>query len=105
MKFQWKRLIRFVSEDGKIQYGEPEISSIEELESLYKASKVVAKPLNGDIFDPQATLSSQAVKVKTILGPLEPKQVPLVKGIGLNYVSHSKLFLFLLPERVVSILI
>ena len=89
MKLAWKRLIRFLVDDGQIHYGEPDIDNIDELANLYKLNSLTAKLLHGDLFDPSANIAQQSIHVKKILGPLEPAQVPLVKGIGLNYISHS----------------
>ena len=89
MKFAWKRLIRFVGADLRIQYGEPDIEQVEDLMRVYEERKLKARPLIGGIFDDRVTISSELVEVMKLLGPLEPSQVPMVKGIGLNYVSHS----------------
>ena len=97
MKFVWKRLIRFVGDNGRTQYGEPDIDKIEDLKSLYEMGKLTARPLSGDVFDVSAKFASESVNVKKLLGPLEPAQVPLVKGIGLNYISHSSLSLSVAP--------
>ncbi|KAF2173950.1 hypothetical protein M409DRAFT_62155 [Zasmidium cellare ATCC 36951] len=90
MKLPWKRLVRFVGVDGSSYYGEPDITNVENLVDLYRAGKLNAYPLDGDIFDGSATLSTHSIKVEKLLGPLEASQVPAVKGIGLNYVSHIK---------------
>ena len=89
MKFAWKRLIRFVGADSRTHYGEPDIEQVEDLMRLYDERKLKARLLIGGIFDDKATISNELVDVKKMLGPLEPSQVPMVKGIGLNYVSHS----------------
>lgn len=90
MKFPWKRLIRFVGTDGEVHYGEPEVNSAEELHEQLKAGNLEAKCLNGGIFDDTATLEGKTTKVEKLLGPLAEHDVPLVKGIGLNYAAHIK---------------
>ena len=54
------------------------------------ADQLHAKCISGDIFSETAAVDGPTIKVKTLLGPLAAGDVPLVKGIGLNYLAHSK---------------
>ena len=91
MKLAWKQLIRFVGSDGEIHHGEPLISSPEDLHEQLEAGKLHAKCISGDIFSETAVADVPTLKVEKLLGPLASQDVPLVKGIGLNYLAHSTL--------------
>ena len=90
MKLSWKRLIRFVGPDGETHYGEPDVSSAVDLHEKLNAGKLQAKCLKGDIFGDAAPTDEPAIKVEKLLGPLTADDVPMVKGIGLNYAAHIK---------------
>jgi len=85
----WTRLIRFVGDDDQEHYGEPAISSASELAPLLDQGKLTAKELTGS--SPfNCTETGKEIKVKKLLGPLVPANVPIVRCIGLNYMKHSK---------------
>jgi hypothetical protein len=92
----WKRLIRYVSTDGSIKYGEPIVPSDEknpDIDALAQQGGLKVKVLAGD--NPLlAKPTGEEDEVKQLLGPLTPKDVPIVRCVGLNYRTHSK---FLLP--------
>ena len=92
MKFAWKRLVRFVGPDGQTHYGEPDIDGLEDLHKHLDAGTLNAKCVKVDIFSETAKLDGESVKVVRLLGPLSCKDVPQVKGIGLNYVAQSRCF-------------
>jgi 2-keto-4-pentenoate hydratase/2-oxohepta-3-ene-1,7-dioic acid hydratase in catechol pathway len=84
----WKRLIRFVATDGKIYRGEPVVADSEDIGKLFASGKkFTAKVITGDIFT-DAVVTDQELEVKTLLGPLTPNDVPIVKCVGLNYMKH-----------------
>ena len=84
----WTRLIRFVAEDGSWHYGEPQIDSAEDLQALLIAGQLFARELVGP--KPLSALPTDTVlKVRKILGPLAPENVPIFRCVGLNYRSHS----------------
>jgi hypothetical protein len=85
----WKRLIRFEAADGVVCFGDPCVSSAEELTANLEAGSLLAKQLEGHSpFHLVAT--DKEVPVKRLLGVLTADDVPIVKCIGLNYKAHSK---------------
>lgn len=84
----WKRLIRFRGEDGAENYGEPQLENAQDLMSKLETG-LEAEILEGTCpFEVKST--GKIVKVKEILHLLQPKDVPTVRCIGLNYKTHSK---------------
>lgn len=85
-KMGWNRLIRFVGEDNCIYRGEPVMDSLDD--DIAKIDNLQAKVIEGhDIFD-DCTVSDRILKVKKLLGPLTPDEVPVIRCIALNYVKH-----------------
>lgn len=85
--------MRYVSaKDGKIRYGEPIVSdSKPDIDQLALDGKLEVKVLEGpNPIEAQAT--GEQDTVKQLLGPLTPKDVPMIRGVGLNYKSHSQYF-------------
>jgi hypothetical protein len=84
----WSRLIRFVDEEGKTSFGEPDIDNIEQLESRLQDGSLYAHELVGQ--DPfSLTAGSRRLRVKELLPILTPEDVPIIRCIGLNYMKHS----------------
>jgi len=92
VKLTWDRLVRYVSAtDDQIRYGEPilEPTEVENIAQLATEGKLKVKVLEGT--DPISVERTDRVDtVKTLLGPIEPKNTPIFRCIGLNYKSHSK---------------
>lgn len=88
----WSRLIRYVSaKDGSIKYGEPIVSdSKPDIDALAQDGKLKVKVLEGKTFV-DAKPTGEEDEVKQLLGPLRPQDVPIVRCVGLNYKTHSKL--------------
>jgi hypothetical protein len=86
----WKRLIRYVSTDGTTRYGEPILSgSNTDIDALAQSGELKVIVLEGaNPWDAQPTGKEDSVK--TLLGPLTPDDVPIVRCVGLNYRTHSK---------------
>jgi hypothetical protein len=87
----WKRLIRYVSaKDGSIKYGEPIVSEDKpDIDALAQKGGLKVKVLEGE--SPLlAKPTGEEDEVKQLLGPLTPKDVPIVRCVGLNYRTHSK---------------
>ncbi|KAJ5773451.1 degradation of aromatic compounds protein [Penicillium paradoxum] len=86
----WDRLIRYVSAtDDHIRYGEPILqdSDLEKLDQLVEEGQLEVRAFEGN--EPiTATPTTRIEKVKTLLGPLEVKNTPIIRCIGLNYKSH-----------------
>lgn len=87
----WTRLVRYqASEQGPVQFGEPILpddntDSITELAKVRQLHVTVYK--GSDPFTVQRTTQTEAVH--TLLGPLAPEHVPIIRCIGLNYKCHS----------------
>ena len=102
VKVDWDRLVRYVSEeDNKIRYGEPQVeaSQVEHIAELAKDGKLQVKVMEGS--EPMTVRRTDRTdKVKTLLGPIEPRNTPIMRCIGLNYKSHSMTYLheFLLTK-------
>ena len=99
----WDRFIRYVSEkDGKVRYGEPIVSdSKADIDQLAQDGKLEVKVLEGP--NPiEAKPTGEQDKVKQLLGPLTAKDVAVIRGVGLNYKTHStrnESFLYWGPYR------
>lgn len=84
----WSRLIRFLTDEGKEAFGEPDIQSAEELlEKLQKKELYATEFVGSQLFD--LSLSTKGVHVKQLLEILRPTDVPIIRCIGLNYMKHS----------------
>ncbi|CAG8563687.1 5288_t:CDS:2 [Paraglomus occultum] len=81
----WKRLIRFIGEDGSIHQGEPILSE----NNLKSIDGLKAKLIEGNIFDNTAKVTDNIVPIRKLLSPLSASQVPLIRCIGLNYKKHA----------------
>ncbi|KAF5579137.1 5-carboxymethyl-2-hydroxymuconate isomerase [Fusarium pseudocircinatum] len=83
----WKRLIRFLDDQEKVCVGDAAAESAQEFARLLKAGTLTANQLVGDnIFDAKPT--GKIVHVKSLLGPLTPGDVPIIRCVGLNYAKH-----------------
>lgn len=90
-------LIRFIAEDGQCHFGEPLISSAEELQAHLAQGTLKARLLQGlkggrclefEAASPEHP--EKIVAVKQLVGPLDAEHVSIIRCIGLNYVKHSK---------------
>ena len=87
----WERLIRFEDEAGNVHFGEPvfETNDSSSINELADSGKLEARRLVGsDLFSLSA--STEVVKVKKLVALLSPRDVPIVKCVGLNYMKHSE---------------
>jgi hypothetical protein len=87
----WNRLVRYVSSlDGGVKYGEPILSGGNvDIDELAASGKLRVKVLEGStLFNVHQNGKEDGVH--KLLGPLTPKDVPIVRCIGLNYKTHSK---------------
>jgi hypothetical protein len=92
----WTRLVRYTSSaSGPIKYGEPVLTASGDVGQLAKEGKLEVMQLSGS--DPfQLKKTDVTEKVFNLYGPLETKDVPIIRCIGLNYKTHSKsMFIFL----------
>jgi 2-keto-4-pentenoate hydratase/2-oxohepta-3-ene-1,7-dioic acid hydratase in catechol pathway len=76
----------------KVYRGEPIITADQDLGKLIEAGeKVQAKEITGDdIFSDSCQVTDNILDIKTLLGPLTPEDVPLIRCVGLNYMKHIK---------------
>lgn len=89
-KMAWTRLIRFES-GGTAFFGEPEIANSEELLDKLESGNLYANVYVGDSVHSLSTEESMGrKKVDKIMDLLTPKDVPIIKCVGLNYIKHSK---------------
>ncbi|KXJ90069.1 hypothetical protein Micbo1qcDRAFT_189219 [Microdochium bolleyi] len=94
MSVPWQRLIRFVAADGRTLRGEPILPDPNfDLGFTTEETGLKAKVITGeDIYDTtgKTKVTDEIVTVKKLLGPLAQSDVPLLRCIGLNYISHIK---------------
>lgn len=91
MKVQWERLIRFIATDDRVLYGEPILPSLTfDLGYTTAETKLQARVIEGDIYDPSCLVTDEVVTVRSLLGPLTRDDVPILRCVGLNYMSHSE---------------
>ncbi|KAF4954298.1 hypothetical protein F66182_18406, partial [Fusarium sp. NRRL 66182] len=84
----WTRLVRYSSSAASaIKYGEPIVAPDADIGQLAQEGKLQVKQLLGtDPFQLETTDVTETVF--RLYGPLEPKDVPIVRCIGLNYKTH-----------------
>lgn len=106
MKVCWERVIRFVSDNGRILKGEPLLPSDEyQLGRESEPKNLRARVIVGDdIFSESGAchVSDETVSVKRLLSPLAAEEVPILRCVGLNYVKHS-MYLYSGTAMVLSI--
>ena len=90
LPLQWSRLIRYLSKDGQIRYGEPQLSEgTADLLKLAQNGKLKVEILEGE-----SALSAKPTgrfdEVESLYGPLTAKEVNYIRCIGLNYKTHSE---------------
>ncbi|KAK4626559.1 Fumarylacetoacetate hydrolase domain-containing protein 2 [Fulvia fulva] len=96
----WDRLIRYVSaKDGEVKYGEPIVSdSKPDIDALAQKGGLKVNVLEGPT-PVEAKQTGEEDEVKELLGPLTPRDVPIIRCIGLNYKTHILETGFDLPEN------
>jgi 2-keto-4-pentenoate hydratase/2-oxohepta-3-ene-1,7-dioic acid hydratase in catechol pathway len=94
MKLAWQRLIRFISEDGRILRGEPILPSPDfDLGKATDSVELKARVIAGDdIYSTTGScnVTDEVVTVKTLLGPLSQSDAPILRCVGLNYAKHIR---------------
>ncbi|KAJ5612316.1 hypothetical protein N7510_005510 [Penicillium lagena] len=92
MKTAWQRLIRFEATDGRLLYGEPILPHPNfDLGETVEETRLQAQVIVGDdLYDTTGAtrVTDEVVTVKELLGPLTARNVPIVRCIGLNYLTH-----------------
>ncbi|KAI9925247.1 hypothetical protein ASPWEDRAFT_121173 [Aspergillus wentii DTO 134E9] len=93
MTLPWKRLIRFITTDGRTLRGEPIAPDDLDLGFITEADQLQARVISGDeIYDMtgRTSVTDEIVTVKTLLGPLAREEVPILRCVGLNYAKHIR---------------
>ena len=82
-RMSWKRLIHFEDEHGTQAFGEPDVKDVADFYLQLGNGSLSANVLRGDdMFALRDT--NEKVRVQKLLPILTPKDVPLIKCIGLN---------------------
>ncbi|KAK6209865.1 5-carboxymethyl-2-hydroxymuconate isomerase [Colletotrichum tabaci] len=85
----WDRLIRFVDDNDVEHFGEPQVQDESEFTALLDKNDLWAVIYDGA--SPVSPLTKgERVHVKALKPLLTPKDVPIIRCIGLNYVKHIK---------------
>lgn len=90
----WDRFLRYVSKtNGQICYGDPILENNNaDIDALAQEGKLRVKVLETQgSFLLNAKPTGDEDEVKELLGPLTPKDVSIVRCVGLNYRSHSEM--------------
>ncbi|KAJ0159145.1 Fumarylacetoacetate hydrolase domain-containing protein 2 [Colletotrichum tanaceti] len=85
----WDRLIRFVDDNDVEHFGEPQVQDESEFTALLDKNDLWAVVYDGA--SPVSPLTKgERVHVKALKPLLTPRDVPIIRCIGLNYVKHIK---------------
>lgn len=85
----WTRLIRFLDAENEVRYGDAQVDSLDDFYKKLEAGNLSALELDGsDMLSLSST--GKLSKVRKLLGPLTPKDVPILRCVGLNYATHSE---------------
>ncbi|GKT47720.1 fumarylacetoacetate hydrolase domain-containing protein 2 [Colletotrichum spaethianum] len=85
----WNRLIRFVDDNDVEHFGEPQVQDETDLSTLHDRIDLWVVTYDGaNPFSP--LVKGERMHVKALKPLLRPKDVPIVRCIGLNYVNHIK---------------
>lgn len=89
----WNRLVRYVSaKDGIIRFGEPILASDDaDIDQLASEGSLRVKVFEGATpLTARPSPHAEEEQVGTLLGPLAPEHVPILRCVGLNYRTHSE---------------
>ncbi|PKY07768.1 putative fumarylacetoacetate hydrolase [Aspergillus campestris IBT 28561] len=77
--------------DGRVLHGEPILPSPDfDLGDTTAETKLQAKVISGDIFDAGSKVTDEVATVQQLLGPLTKDDVPILRCVGLNYLTHIR---------------
>lgn len=80
--------MKFLDEDDHLRLGDALVDSAEDFANLLQAEKLTARELIGeDLFSARPT--DRVLRVRKLLGPLSPENIPIIRCVGLNYAKHS----------------
>ncbi|KLJ11869.1 hypothetical protein EMPG_12962 [Blastomyces silverae] len=80
----FSRLIRFISKDGRIYYGDPLLPA----HTTDISHATTARLISGDIFR-SPTLTSTTKPISRLLSPLAQADISTIRCLGLNYAQHA----------------
>jgi len=85
----WTHLVRFIAkEDGQIHLGQIDASEYPDVGlATYEGKDVSAQVVNGDIYNGEVT--DRVMHVQQLLPPIDMKDVPIIRCMGLNYRDHA----------------
>ncbi|KAK7553364.1 hypothetical protein IWX49DRAFT_496480 [Phyllosticta citricarpa] len=87
----WTHLIRFVAkEDGLAHYGQVDAARYPDVGlAMYEGKEEVrVKEVTGGLYD--GIVGERELTVQTLLPPLQPTDIPLIRCMGLNYRDHAR---------------
>ncbi|KAF8076781.1 hypothetical protein FPV67DRAFT_1472650 [Lyophyllum atratum] len=90
IRTQWTRLIRFVAnETSRVHIGEPVDATLDVGLAAHQGKTIKAYEIVGSALDAGAQVTKKILTVKSLLTPLSPEQVKVVRCLGLNYSDHA----------------
>ncbi|WOO78666.1 putative protein [Vanrija pseudolonga] len=98
-QWPWRRLIRFVTEDGREVLGEPVDGNVDIGLAVAKGAALQAEILDAKSpWDLDARRTGEIAVVKQLLSPLTAEQVGTIRATGLNYTDHARELGLALPS-------
>jgi len=86
----WKRAVRFIADNGKEYYGEPEDEHVDIGLAISSGQHPRARLLNAtSVFDETSSFSGEVKTIAKLLSPLTTTEVGTIRCIGLNYKDHA----------------
>ncbi|QRV72375.1 fumarylacetoacetate hydrolase domain-containing protein 2 [Ceratobasidium sp. AG-Ba] len=102
MAQRWTRLIRFtaVETGGKrVHLGQPVDPKVDVGLAVLKKHSLQANEISAkSALDPQAKVTDRILTVDTLLEPIAPEEVGIVRCLGLNYRDHAAEAKMAIPE-------
>jgi len=86
----WTHLVRFIAvEDGQVHLGNVDALKYPDVGlSTFKGEKVAVNLVTGSAFS--GTVTEKILHIERLLSPLDAKEVPIIRCMGLNYRDHAK---------------
>lgn len=86
----WTHLVRFIAEEDKqVHLGNVDVSKYPDVGlSTFKGQKVAVNLVTGSAFS--GTVTEKVMHIERLLSPLDAKEVPIIRCLGLNYRDHAR---------------
>jgi len=86
----WTHFVRFIAEeDHQIHFGNVDASKYPDVGlSTFKGEKVAVNLVTGSVFS--GTVTDKVLHIERLLSPLDAKEVPIIRCLGLNYRDHAR---------------